>query len=102
MERTRELGVLRAIGASQAQVRTLVRWEAVLIAGFGTLLGLLIGIGFGWSIVRALESDGITNLVVPVSELGVIAGMAAVTGVLAAVVPGRRAARLDVLDALRS
>jgi putative ABC transport system permease protein len=102
MERTRELGVLRAIGASQAQVRTLVRWEAVLIAGFGTLLGLLIGTGFGWSIVRALESDGITTLVVPVSQLGLIAGMAAVTGVLAAVVPGRRAARLDVLDALRS
>jgi putative ABC transport system permease protein len=52
--------------------------------------------------VRALESDGITTLVVPVSQLGLIAGMAAATGVLAAVVPGRRAARLDILDALRS
>jgi putative ABC transport system permease protein len=102
MERTRELGVLRAIGASQSQVRTLVRWESVLIAGFGTLLGLLIGIGFGWAIVRALESEGITNLVIPASQLVVVAALAAATGVVAAVVPGRRAARLDVLDALRS
>jgi putative ABC transport system permease protein len=102
MERTRELGVLRAVGASRAQVRTLVRWESVMIAGFGTLLGLVIGTGFGWAVVRALRSEGITNLVVPTTQLGIVALLAAATGVVAAVVPARRAARLDVLEALRS
>jgi putative ABC transport system permease protein len=102
MERTRELGVLRAIGATRSQVRTIVRWESVMIAWFGTTVGLVIGTGFGWAVVRALDSDGITNLVVPTSTLAVVAALAAAAGVAAAVVPARRAARLDVLDALRS
>ena len=102
MERTRELGVLRALGATRAQVRTLVRWESVLIAWFGTLLGLGIGTGFGWAVVRALESEGITTLVIPAAPLAVVASLAMATGVAAAVVPARRAARLDVLAALRA
>jgi putative ABC transport system permease protein len=73
-----------------------------MIAGFGTLLGLVIGTGFGWAVVRALRSEGITNLVVPTTQLGIVALLAAATGVVAAVVPARRAARLDVLEALRS
>jgi putative ABC transport system permease protein len=79
-----------------------VRWESVLIAGFGTLLGLVIGTGFGWAVVRALESEGITNLVIPASQLAVVAALAAATGVAPRSFPARRAARLDVLDALRS
>jgi putative ABC transport system permease protein len=102
MERTRELGVLRAVGATRTQVRTIVRWESVMIAWFGTTVGLAIGISFGWAVVRALESDGITNLVVPATTLAIVAALAAAAGVAAAVVPARRAARLDVLDALRS
>jgi putative ABC transport system permease protein len=102
MERTRELGVLRAIGATRTQVRTIVRWESVMIAWFGTMVGLVIGTGFGWAVVRALESEGITNLVVPTTTLATVAVLAAAAGVAAAVVPARRAARLDVLDALRS
>jgi putative ABC transport system permease protein len=102
MERTRELGVLRAIGATRTQVRTIVRWESVMIAWFGTTVGLVIGTGFGWAVVRALDSHGITNLVVPTTTLAVVAALAAAAGVAAAVLPARRAARLDVLDALRS
>ncbi len=102
MERTRELGLLRAVGATRTQVRTIVRWESVMIAGFGTMVGLVIGTGFGWAVVRALESEGITNLVVPTTTLATVAALAAAAGLAAAVVPARRAARLDVLDALRS
>lgn len=102
MERTRELGTLRAIGATRSQVRTTIRWESVIIAGFGTLLGLVIGTGFGWAVVRALETEGIRQLVIPIVPLGVIATLAATAGILAAVLPARRAARLDVLRALQS
>jgi predicted lysophospholipase L1 biosynthesis ABC-type transport system permease subunit len=87
MERTRELGVLRAIGATRTQVRTIVRWESVMIAWFGTTVGLVIGTGFGWAVVRALDSEGITNLVVPTTTLAVVAALAAGAGVAAAVVP---------------
>lgn len=102
MERTRELGVLRAVGASRAQVRSAVRWESIMIAVFGTVLGLVIGTGFGWAVVRSLESEGIGELAIPVGSLLVIVALASITGVLAAVRPARRAARLDVLEALRS
>ncbi len=102
MERTREIGVLRAIGATRAQVRAAVRWESVMIAGFGTALGLVIGAGFGWAVVRALETEGITRLVVPTVPLAIVVAIAVATGVGAAVLPARRAARLDVLEALRS
>lgn len=102
MERTRELGVLRAVGATRSQVRTIVRWESVVITWFGTMLGLGIGTGLGWAGVRALESEGITVLAVPAAPLALVAGLAMAAGVAAAVVPARRAARLDVLAALRS
>lgn len=102
MERTRELGTLRAIGATRSQVRTAIRWEAVIIAGFGTLLGLMVGTGFGWAVVRALETEGIRQMVIPVVPLAVIAALATTAGILAAVLPARRAARLDVLRALQS
>ncbi len=102
MERTRELGTLRAIGATRSQVRTAIRWESVIIAGFGTLLGLVVGSGFGWAVVRALETEGIRQLVIPVVPLTVIAALAATAGIAAAVLPARQAARLDVLRALQS
>ncbi len=99
-ERTRELGLLRAIGMSRSQVRSMVRWESIVIAVFGTTLGLAIGTFFGWAIVRAMADEGIGTLTVPVNNLVAVAGIAAVAGAVAAAMPARRAANLDVLDAV--
>ena len=101
-ERTRELGLLRAVGMSRKQVRATIRWEAVIIAMLGTTLGLGIGVFFGWALVHALAAQGITQLVVPVGQLGVVVVVAAIAGVTAAILPARRAAKLDVLGAIAS
>jgi putative ABC transport system permease protein len=99
-ERTRELGLLRAVGMGRSQVRSTVRWESIIIALFGTTLGLAIGTFFGWAIVRAMADEGIDTLAVPVGNLVVVTVIAAVAGAMAAVMPARRAAKLDVLKAL--
>ena len=99
-ERTRELGLLRAVGMGRSQVRSTVRWESIIIAVFGATLGLGIGTFFGWAIVRAMADEGIDTLTVPVGSLAVVTVIAAVAGAMAAVLPARRAAKLDVLTAL--
>ena len=101
-ERTRELGLLRAVGMTRSQLRATVRFEAMIIAVFGTLLGLGIGVFFGWSIVQALSDQGIDELVIPVPTLAIVTVVAAGAGVLASVLPARRAAKLDVLAAIAS
>jgi putative ABC transport system permease protein len=100
LERGREFGLLRAIGMSRSQVRSTVRWESVLIALLGTALGSVIGLVFSWILVRALEQHGFNTFTVPVLQLGVIVAGAAVAAIGAATLPARRAARLDVLDAI--
>lgn len=100
IERTHELGLLRAVGMTRSQMRATVRWESVIIALFGTLLGLLIGLFFGWVMVEALKSQGFTAFSVPAGQLALIVVLGALAGVLAAIVPARRAARLDVLQAI--
>jgi putative ABC transport system permease protein len=99
-ERTREFGLLRAVGMSRKQVRSTVRWESVLIALLGTTLGTAIGLGFAWALVRALRDAGITTLAIPVGQLSVIVVLAAAAAVVAAAWPARRAAKLDVLQAI--
>jgi putative ABC transport system permease protein len=99
-ERTRELGLLRAVGMGRRQVRSMIRCEAVIISVFGALLGLVVGIFFGWALVTALHSRGVSTLTVPGGQLVVFVVLAALAGVLAAVLPARRAARLDVLTAI--
>jgi len=99
-ERTRELGLLRAVGMSRKQVRVTVRWESVIIAVFGTLLGLVLGLVFGWGLVRSLKDEGITVFAVPVGQLVVIVLVAWLLSIVAAALPARRASRLDVLDAI--
>ncbi len=99
-ERTREFGLLRAVGMSRSQVRSTVRWESVLIALLGTSLGTAIGIGFGSALIRASSSQGITQMTIPVRQLAVIVVFAAAAAVMAAALPARRAARLDVLSAI--
>jgi len=99
-ERTRELGLLRAVGMTRGQLRSTVRWESVIIALLGTLLGLTIGIAFGWTIVDALRSEGVTSFTVPGTRLAIVAVIAAVAGVVAAILPARRAARMQILKAI--
>lgn len=99
-ERTRELGLLRAVGMSRRQVRASIRWESVIISGIGTLTGLVIGLAFGWALVRSLADEGITTFAVPVGQLVVMVVVAALAGIGAALYPAARAARLDVLAAI--
>jgi putative ABC transport system permease protein len=100
VERTRELGVLRAVGMTRKQLRSTIRWESVIIAVQGALLGLVIGVFFGWALVTALEDEGLNTFTVPVVSLVVVVVLAALAGVVAAVMPARRAARLDALKAI--
>ncbi len=99
-ERTREIGLLRAIGMSRRQLRRMVRLESVVMSVFGALLGLIVGLCFGIALQRTLADDGITELRIPGGQLAVFLVISALAGVLAAVWPARRAARLDVLRAI--
>jgi putative ABC transport system permease protein len=101
-ERTRELGVLRAVGMTRRQLRATIRWESVIIALQGTLLGLLIGMFFGWVLVLALKDQGITEFSIPVVSLVIVVVLAALAGLLAAIPPSRRAAKLNILKAVVS
>jgi putative ABC transport system permease protein len=99
-ERTREIGLLRAVGMTRGQVRTMIRWEAVYVSVFGALLGVAVGTLLGWAIVAASADQGLEVLEVPVLRLATYVVVAGVAGVAAAVLPARRAARLDVLEAV--
>ena len=101
-ERTRELGLMRAVGMSRAQLRATIRWESVLIAIFGAVLGVAIGVVFGWAMITALASEGLGELAIPVVTLAIVVVLAGIAGVVAALLPARRAARLDVLAAITS
>jgi len=98
-ERTRELGMLRAVGMSRRQVRTMVRYEAVITALIGAILGTVLGVVFAALVSRPLADEGF-DLSYPISTLILLLVLAAVAGVVAAVGPARRASRLDVLRAL--
>jgi putative ABC transport system permease protein len=99
-ERTRELGLLRAVGMSRKQVKRMIRWESVIIAIMGALLGVVIGVFFGWALQQAVASQGVTELVIPFGQLTIYVIIAALAGVAAAIWPARRAARLNVLEAI--
>ncbi|WP_371673206.1 ABC transporter permease [Streptomyces sp. NBC_00289] len=101
-ERTRELGLLRAVGQTRSQLRAMVRWESVLVAAFGTVGGLTLGAFLGWVLVKASEGAGDTAFAfaVPPLRLAVVALVGITAGALAGLRPARRAARLDVLRAI--
>jgi putative ABC transport system permease protein len=100
IERTRELGLLRAVGMTRGQLAWTVTLEAVLTAVFGALMGLGIALFFGWSIVEALKDEGLNAFRLPVVSLIVIVVVAGVAGVVTAVFPAWRASRLNVLNAI--
>jgi putative ABC transport system permease protein len=99
-ERTREIGLLRAVGMKRRQVKTMIRSEAVILAIFGAIIGIIVGTGMGVALVSSLKQQGITDTVVPVSRLVVFLLLAALLGLIAASWPARRAARLDILNAI--
>ena len=99
-ERVRELGLLRAVGMSRRQVRSMIRSEAVIIAVLGGVLGAAIGVLFGWAMQGSLASLGVDRLSVPVASISLYLVAAGVAGVVASIWPARRAARLNVLEAI--
>jgi putative ABC transport system permease protein len=99
-ERTRELGMLRAIGMSRRQVRTMIRYEAVITALIGAILGMILGLVFAALIAQPLKDEGFV-LSYPVGSLIVLMALAGLAGVLAAIAPARRASRLNVLESLQ-
>jgi putative ABC transport system permease protein len=102
-ERTRELGLLRAVGQSRRSLRSTVRWESVIVAIFGTLGGVGLGTLLCWGLVRAISvSEGFGTFAPSYMSLAVILGVSVIAGVLAAARPARRAAKLDVLAAIAS
>ncbi|HEY8544252.1 MAG TPA: FtsX-like permease family protein [Acidimicrobiales bacterium] len=102
LERTRELGLLRAVGMSRRQLRATIRWESVIIALFGTALGLGAGVLAGWGLVAGLGDEGFDVFQVPGPRLAALVIVAGLLGMAAALVPAWRAARLDVLRAIQA
>ena len=101
-ERTRELGLLRAIGMARSQLRSMIRSEAAIIAGLGATMGVAVALFFGWALVASMRHLGVTELVFPVAQLTGLVAMATIAGILAGVLPARRAASLAVLQAINS
>ncbi len=99
-ERTRELGLLRAIGQTRGQTRSMVRWESVLIALFGTAAGVALGTFLGWAVIKASGAASLAVFSAPVPQLLLFLAVGAVAGVLAGLRPARRAARLEMMQAL--
>ncbi|GAB3793132.1 FtsX-like permease family protein [Nocardioides ungokensis] len=99
-ERTRELGLLRAIGMTRSQVRAMVRWESAVISLIGALSGAGLGIGIGLALSQALKDEGIKAISIPTLQVAIYVLLAAFAGVAAAIGPARSAARVDVLKAV--
>ncbi|MGH3119471.1 MAG: ABC transporter permease [Streptosporangiaceae bacterium] len=99
-ERTRELGLLRALGQTRAQARGMVRWESVIIAVFGTLGGVILGTFLGWAVVRSSGGASLAVFAAPPLQLVLFLVLGAVTGILAGIRPARRAARLNMISAI--
>ncbi|WP_235487692.1 FtsX-like permease family protein, partial [Frankia sp. AvcI1] len=100
IERTREIGLLRAVGMSRGQMRAMVVMESTIISVFGAVLGVAVGSIFGWALTKALASQGISTFAYPVPTIIIVIVVGVLLGILAAVFPARRAARMDVLRAI--
>jgi putative ABC transport system permease protein len=100
VQRTRELGLLRAVGGTRRQVRAVIRRESVLMSLLGALTGVGLGTLAGVALSRALADEGITTISVPITTLAIYLLVAVAVGLLAALGPARRASRVDVLKAI--
>jgi putative ABC transport system permease protein len=101
-ERTREIGLLRAVGMARRQVRTMIRSEAVIVALFGAVIGLVLGSAVGIALARSLRQNGVTDVAIPTASVIAFLVLSALLGLIAASWPARRAARLDVLASIAS
>jgi putative ABC transport system permease protein len=100
-ERTSELGLLRAIGATTDQLRRVIRYESVITSVIGGLLGTIVGIGFAAIVIASLSELGL-SFSLPLGQLAVFLVVAVLVGVVGAIAPARRASRVDVLEAIAS
>ncbi|WP_199044620.1 ABC transporter permease [Glycomyces salinus] len=100
LERTRELGLLRAVGMTRGQARRMITVESIIICMFGAVLGIAVGIGLGWTVQQALESEGLSSFALPWSLIVTYLIAAVIVGLLAAIAPAARAAKLNVLGAI--
>jgi len=100
VERTREIGLLRAVGMKRRQVRAMIRSESVIVALFGAVVGIVVGAGLGIALASSLRDNGVTNIALPIPSLIAFVILAGVLGLIAATWPARRAANLDVLAAI--
>ena len=99
-ERRREIGLLRAVGMTRGQVRATVRWESVITSMLGAVLGVILGLVSGYLLVLSLRDEGITVFTVPVVSTIVILFVSFIVGVIAAVIPARRATKVDIIEAI--
>ena len=100
IERRQEIGMLRAVGTQRRQIRTMITLESVQIAVFGAVMGMLMGLGLGWSFIKVLADEGLNNAVVPWGMLAILLVGSAVVGVLAALWPAQGASKTPPLDAI--
>lgn len=100
LERSREIGLTRAIGALRSQIRASIRWEALLIGAFGTIAALGTGVFFGWAIVQALEEEGFSTFEIPIAYLAGLTLIAGILSLIAALIPAVYASRRDILPAI--
>jgi putative ABC transport system permease protein len=99
-ERTREIGLLRAVGMTRRQVRRMVRWEAIIVAIIGSILGIVVGLFFGIVVTAALATQGINVLSIPAVQIVGLVAFGALAGLFAAILPARKASRLNILNAI--
>ena len=100
LERTREIGLLRAVGMTRPQLKSSVRWESVIVSLFGSLLGVVMGMLLGWAAVVAVPDSFISSVSIPWNLIVIFLLTGGVLGVVAAAFPARRASRLNVLAAI--
>ncbi|WP_026932106.1 ABC transporter permease [Glycomyces tenuis] len=100
LERTRELGLLRAVGMTRGQAWRMITVESIIICLFGAVLGIAVGIGLGWTVQQALEGEGLTQFALPWGLIISYLVVSVVVGLLAALAPAARAAKLNVLGAI--
>ena len=99
-ERTREIGLVRAVGMTKAQTRRMIRWESVMVAVIGAILGIVVGLFFGIVVTAALSSQGINQLSIPGLQIAGLVLFGIIAGMLAGFFPARRAANLNILEAI--
>ena len=99
-ERTREIGLMRAVGMTKRQTRKMVRWEAIIVSTFGALIGIVLGTALGVAIVMALPDDFVGTVALQPSIIVTILVGAVIAGAIAALYPAAKASRMNVLEAI--